>query len=138
VFRWWIDDDMLGSSKAIVTEHDRTDNPEIPIAVARMMWKACFFDKQNDDLEMTQAEYILDSIQRTLENDLCYLEKIDMPSCSCFRLSLGAYTEYGWYILRQDELEEQISSWHNKLSLSLRQVLLHSKARDADGELYLL
>jgi hypothetical protein len=140
LFRWWVDDNVLGSisskediNTSIAKDNNQTENLKIPIAVVRMMWKVCFFEP-SDDFDSEQAESMLDSIQQTLVNDLCYLEKIDTPSCSCFRLSLGAYTEYGWYILRRSELEDQIASWHGKLSLSLRQTLLHSKASDADGE----
>ena len=133
LFRWWVDDDVLGSRKEDTKDNDQTENPEIPIAIVRMMWKVCFFEP-NDDFDSEQAELMLDSIQRTLVNDLCYLEKIDTSSCSCFRLSLGAYTDYGWYILRRSELEDQITSWHGRLSLSLRQTLLHSEGSDADGE----
>ena len=129
-FRWWVDDSVLGTSNN-GKDSDQSDNPEIPIAVVRMMWKTCFFSS-NDDFDLTQAGSMLDSIQHTLVNDLCYLEKIGTPSCPCFRLSLGAYTDYGWYILRRAEMEGQIASWHGNFSHALRQNLLHSKAGGGD------
>ena len=137
VFRWWVDDNVLGSSEEntlMAKDNNQTENnPKIPIAVVRMMWKTCLFEP-NDHFESDQAERILDSVQQTLVDDLCYLEKIDTPTCSCFRLSLVAYTDYGQYILRRFELERQISSWHGKLALSLRHALLESLDSDGDGE----
>jgi len=134
LFRWWVDDNVLGSGEEDIKtltakDHDQTENPKIPIAVVRMMWKVCLFEP-NDHFDSEQAEYMLDSVQQTLVNDLCYLEKIDTSTCSCFRLSLGAYTDYGRYIMRRSELEGQIASWHGKIALSLRQTLLHSKGSD--------
>ncbi|KAK1744363.1 hypothetical protein QTG54_004896 [Skeletonema marinoi] len=134
LFRWWVDDNVLGSGEEDIKtltakDHDQTENPKIPIAVVRMMWKVCLFEP-NDHFDSEQAECVLDSVQQTLVNDLCYLEKIDTSTCSCFRLSLGAYTDYGQYIMRRSELEGQIASWHGKIALSLRQTLLHSKGSD--------
>ena len=138
-FRWWDDNNAFASNEgdietSMAKENGSDENPMIPIPVVRMVWKACFFES-NESFDSEQIiDLTLDSIQQTLVNTLCYLEKVDTPTYSCFRLSLGAYTDYGRYILRQLQIENQVTSWHGKLSRSLQIVLLQNKSNGEDGE----
>ena len=143
-FRWWVDDNALTnvgdimhrprSTKEGAVSAQEEDHQGIPIVVIRTLWKACFFDAEENAESKDDADSILDSIQHTLVKELCYLTATATSSASCLRLSLDVYAEYGWYILRRFAMQDQIAGWHSKFSIVLRQLVLDSSLTDADCE----
>ncbi|KAL9178952.1 hypothetical protein ACHAXT_011925 [Thalassiosira profunda] len=138
---WWVDEHApTRSSEAMPAANeqpgtggcgqDSAAQPGIPIAVVRAMWKACFFE----DLDESEATGIIDGIERTLVNDLCYLSPMTTPSgVPCLRLSVDIYAEYGWYILRRFGMLDQIALWHARFATALRQILEDESATDASS-----
>jgi len=141
-FRWWVDDNALtnagdvmhgpnSAKEGAASEHE-DDHQGIPIVVIRSLWKACFFDAEENANPQDDTD-ILDSIQHTLVKELCYLTATETPSASCLLLSLDVYAEYGWYILSRFAMQDQITCWHSKFSIVLRQILLDGSLADADS-----
>ena len=132
-FRWWVDDDALTTFGDIIAKEEE-DHPAIPIAVIRSLWKTCLYDVEGYSDSEDDAKCILDSIQHTLVNDLCFLTAIETPSTTCLQLSCDVYAEYGCYILHRFSLQHQLAFWHSRFALELRQFLLDSSFTDADYE----
>ena len=132
-FRWWVDDDALTTFGDIITKEEE-DHHAIPIAVIRSLWKTCLYDVEGYSDSEDDTKCILDSIQHTLVNDLCFLTAIETPSTTCLQLSCDVYAEYGCYILHRFSLQHQLAFWHSRFALELRQLLLDSSFTDADYE----
>mmetsp|Transcript_26648 Transcript_26648/g.63910 ORF Transcript_26648/g.63910 Transcript_26648/m.63910 type:complete len:2683 (+) Transcript_26648:137-8185(+) len=159
-FRWWVDDDALTDAGGIARQLNSAKEGSgsdvgggagtageweesckiIPIVVARSLWKACFFDKQNDtdSANDADAENILDSIEHILTKDLCYLAPAEKTSSAatvaCLQLSLDVYAEYGRHVMRREDMSDQdAAGWHLKLAGMLSQLLMHGKDCDTDN-----
>jgi hypothetical protein len=131
--RWWVDDDALTNVDDMAKKEE--GHQVIPIAVIRTLWKAVFFDVEENSYSEDDANCIIDSIQQTLVKDLCYLTEIETPSTTCLHLPCDVYAEYGCYILHRFSLQHQVAFWHSRFALKLRQLLLDSSLTDADCEL---
>ncbi|KAL7543830.1 hypothetical protein ACHAXR_013162 [Thalassiosira sp. AJA248-18] len=142
-FRWWVDENALTTVGNIMpgprttkeggVSEQEEDLQGIPIVVVRALWKACFFDTEQNAGSDDDINSILDVIQHTLVKELCYLTATATSSAQCLRLSLDVYAEYGWYILRRFAMQDQIPSWHSKFAAVLRQILLDCSLTDVDS-----
>ena len=121
---WWVDDDALTNLEDTAKQEE--GHQVIPITVIRTLWKAVFFDAEENTYSEDDANCIIDSIQHTLVKELGYLTPIETLSTTCLHLPCDVYAEYGLFILHRLGLQHQVAFWHSRFAFKLRQLLLDS------------
>ena len=113
--------------------------PVVPVAVAHRLWSDVVLPSLPEATTIVEGKKgkhgimsALESIVRTLTDNMNFLTLVDINGTKCLQLSHEMYADYGRYIAEDYKndgtpIEDTVATWHAQFAKGLKKAILNEK-----------
>ena len=121
--------------------------PIVPVEVAHKLWSDVVLPSLPEASTIVEGrkgkhgiKSALESIVRTLTDDMNFLTLIDINGNKCLQLSHEMYADYGRYIAENYKdngtpIEDTVTTWHAQFAKGLKKAILNGKVGSISDEI---